>query len=73
VEQVNHLGTDRGKIRHLRLKKFASARTVETPLMLIVPLPSSIRLNQEALMTIASVPAVLGEVIIAYAFVPLVF
>jgi hypothetical protein len=41
--------------------------------MLIVPLPSSIRLNQEALMTIASVPAVLGEDIIAYAFVPLIF
>jgi hypothetical protein len=46
---------------------------METPLMLIVPPPSSTRLSQEALITIASVPAVLGEDMIAYAFVPLVF
>ena len=46
---------------------------METPLTLIVPLPSSIRLSQEALMTIASAPDVLGEDMTAYALVPLVF
>jgi len=57
----------------LPFKKFANARMVETPRMLIVPSPSPIRLSQEALMTIASVPGVLGEERIAYAFVPLIF
>lgn len=52
--------------------KYASAKTVETPRMLIAPSPSSILLSQEALMTMASVPDVLGEDMTAYAFDPLV-
>ena len=43
---------------------------MEMPRILMVP--SSIRLSQEALMIIASVPDVLGEDMIAYALVPLV-
>lgn len=54
------------------LKKFARARTVETPLILMVPAPSSIRLSQEAHMTMASAPDARGDDIIAYAFVPLI-
>lgn len=46
---------------------------MDTPLILIVPSPSSTRLSHEALITIASVPEVLGEDMTAYAFDPLVF
>ena len=61
------------KVReYILLKKFAKARTVETPLMLMVPAPSSIRLSQEAHMTMASTPDARGDDIMAYAFVPLI-
>lgn len=46
-------------------RNLAKARTVATPLMFIVPELSSMRLSQEALMTMASLLDVLGEDITA--------
>jgi hypothetical protein len=45
--------------RGKRFRKAARARTVDTPRRLSAPSP--VQLNQDALMTIASVPDVLGE------------
>jgi hypothetical protein len=53
-----------------RLRKAARARTVDTPLRLSVPSPSPVRLNQEALINMASFPEARGDERIAYVFVP---
>lgn len=62
-------------IEHInsRFKKAARASTVDTPRKLKVPSPSLVLLSHDALITIASVPGLRGDLRIAYAFVPLIF